>query len=515
VNFDLSSFLLGLIAGWVIEWLVDYFYYRRRGHSDEELAALQAQLDRANSEVGGLRLALNNAETERDDWHARHDLLEADIAGRQVLQDRLDDCLSRFADLENANTKMKADHEAALLAATAAAVVTAHESDDRALEIDIVGDDLTLIKGIGPRFSEKLNLYGINSFAELADATDARLDTAIEPQPWMDLDYDSWRAQARTFAEVPPQRISGDDLQRLEGIGPKYEQRLRGAGIITYSDLANSNSEQLAVIIAASPWHKVDYGSWIAQARLADAGDEDGLAALQDKLNRREGGSLLLIHGLGDSYYLALSSAGVDSYADLAAMQPGEVDAILAAAGLRKADTAAWIEEAKLRAAGKRVARVKRAYKAPVMASCPQDLEQIFGVGVIYERRLYAAGVGSFWEVAQLSDDTLKDILEVEAFQDVDPQEIRRSAMELAVESATVNRVWDGTPPDDFEPLEGIGITFERRLYDAGICTYRALAAATIDELERICRPPNFQKPKFAKWIDQAKLLAAREGADQ
>jgi predicted flap endonuclease-1-like 5' DNA nuclease len=385
---------------------------------------------------------------------------------------------------------------------------------DRAAVIEIGDiDDLTLIQGIGPRYAERLTLYGIATFAGLAAATDEQLDAAVEPQSWQKVDYDSWRAQARTFAEMPPQRPGGDDLQRLEGIGPKYEQLLRGAGILTYADLAAADSAQLATIIGASPWRKVDYGAWLAQARLAAAGKEQELAALQDELNRREGDNLLLIHGLGDASYLALSDAGVTSYAALAQMQPGEVNAILNAAGLRRANTAAWIEEAALRAAGKRVARVKRDYKEARVVSCPQDLERIFGIGVVYEQRLFAAGVGSYWEVAQLADDVLQELLEVEAFQDVDPAEIRRSAMELAVATNTVNRVWDGSPPDDFEPLEGIGIVYERRLYDAGICTYAALAASKVAELESVCRPPAFQKPDFAGWISAAAALATERGA--
>ena len=149
-----------------------------------------------------------------------------------------------------------------------------------------------------------------------------------------------------------------------------------------------------------------------------------------------------------------------------------------------------------------------------MIVSCPQDLESIEGVGLVYERRLYEAGVGSYWEVAQMSDEQLTDILEVMPFQDVDLSEIRASAMALAVETGTVNRVWDGTEPDDFEPLEGIGVIYERRLYNAGICTYEALAATAAEQLEEICRPPSFNKPDFQSWIATAQVLAAAKGAN-
>ena len=75
-------------------------------------------------------------------------------------------------------------------------------------------------------------------------------------------------------------------------------------------------------------------------------------------------------------------------------------------------------------------------------------------------------------------DEQLSDILEIMPFQDLDLAAIRASAMALAMETGSVNRVWDGTEPDDLEPLEGIGVIYERRLYNAGYCTYEALAAA-------------------------------------
>jgi predicted flap endonuclease-1-like 5' DNA nuclease len=33
--------------------------------------------------------------------------------------------------------------------------------------------------------------------------------------------------------------------------------------------------------------------------------------------------------------------------------------------------------------------------------------------------------------------------------------------------------------PDDFETMSGVGYTYEKRLYDADVCTYGALAEAT------------------------------------
>jgi len=383
-----------------------------------------------------------------------------------------------------------------------------------AIDIAAEADDLTQIQGIGPRFSEKLFDSGIRTFAALAVATDDDLNDAIKPHNWQRVDYPSWRAQAQTLAEVPLPKISGDNLQLIEGIGPKYSELLREADILTFAELADSDPERLAEIIGAPGWRNVDYDSWIAQAGLAAAGNMDALTELQDALNKPQENKLTLIHGLGDSWSAVLADAGILTFDDLGNQTPEQLAAIAAASGLRSADFEAWIEEARLRAAGKRVPRQTRTreYENAVFVSCPQDLESIEGIGTVYENRLYKAGVGSYWEVSQLSDTQLTDTLGIMPFQDVDLAAIRASAMALAAESGTVNQVWDGTEPDDFEPLTGLGVIYERRLYQAGYCTYEALAAATPEALEAACRPPAGRKPDFADWIATAQILAAAKG---
>ena len=428
------------------------------------------------------------------------ELVEADVLDEEAVaaaEAEMEELASELEELEELEEEVELD--AVRLAA--------------AIDLTAGPDDLTLIQGIGPRFSEKLNAGGIATYALLATATDEELDAAIQPQNWQKVDYDGWRLQALTFAEVPLSPIEGDDLRLIEGIGPKYSELLREADILTFAELADSDPEHLAEIISAPAWRAVDYDAWIAQAGLAAAGNQEGLVHLQEELNRPQENNLTLIHGLGDKYATALIAAGILNCDDLAKQSPEQVEMIIVTAGLRQTNFEGWIEEAKLRAAGKRVPRHTRSYEGAVVVTCPQDMESIEGVGTVYERRLYEAGVGSYWEVAQLSDEQLSDMLEVMPFQDVDLAALRASAMALAVETGTINRVWDGTDPDDFEPLEGIGVIYERRLYNAGYCTYEALAAATPEELESVCRPPAAFKPDFASWIATAVVLAAAKGA--
>jgi len=145
----------------------------------------------------------------------------------------------------------------------------------------------------------------------------------------------------------------------------------------------------------------------------------------------------------------------------------------------------------------------------PRFVDTPQDLADIKGIGPTYEQRLYRAGIGAFWEVACLAADDLRALLEIAELQatQVDLSEIRADARRLAEESDSVGQIWDGQPPDDFEPIDGIGKVFEQRLYTAGIRTYRALADASPEQLAAIVKAQKPLQPDYLSWIAQARAL--------
>ncbi len=82
----------------------------------------------------------------------------------------------------------------------------------------------------------------------------------------------------------------------------------------------------------------------------------------------------------------------------------------------------------------------------------PQDLNEVTGIGAIFEQRLFAAGVGTYWELANLSDAEMQRILQVDDVQQLRarPDEIRAEAYRLAQETDTVGRVWAGRLDDYF-----------------------------------------------------------------
>jgi predicted flap endonuclease-1-like 5' DNA nuclease len=75
-----------------------------------------------------------------------------------------------------------------------------------------------------------------------------------------------------------------DDLQRIEGIGPKISGLLQAAGITTFAQLAAGDVGRLERIVREAGITIADPTTWPEQARLAAAGRWDELEVLQEEL---------------------------------------------------------------------------------------------------------------------------------------------------------------------------------------------------------------------------------------
>lgn len=75
-----------------------------------------------------------------------------------------------------------------------------------------------------------------------------------------------------------------DDLEIIEGIGPKIASVLKAAGVTSFAQLADMAPDSIREILLAANLRLADPGSWPEQARLAASGDMTALQALQDRL---------------------------------------------------------------------------------------------------------------------------------------------------------------------------------------------------------------------------------------
>ena len=80
---------------------------------------------------------------------------------------------------------------------------------------------------------------------------------------------------------------AGDDLTKIEGIGPKINEILQEAGIPTFADLAGTDPERIREMLATAggQFATHDPETWPKQAEMARDGKWDELKVWQDELD--------------------------------------------------------------------------------------------------------------------------------------------------------------------------------------------------------------------------------------
>lgn len=132
----------------------------------------------------------------------------------------------------------------------------------------------------------------VDHLGALADVLSARV-AALAPEPEPATIAQSVRTRpaapaldiaAAGHAGLAPRHV--DDLEIVEGIGPRIAELLRGEGIATWRALAACSPARLREVLAlGGPGFRIaDPGTWPEQAALAADGRWTELKALQDRL---------------------------------------------------------------------------------------------------------------------------------------------------------------------------------------------------------------------------------------
>jgi predicted flap endonuclease-1-like 5' DNA nuclease len=185
-------------------------------------------------------------------------------------------------------------------------------------------DDLVVIEGIGPKIADLLRRHGIDTFDKLARADAASLWAILDkggpryrlanPGTWpaqalycVRGDWDGLKryqdelyAGVQLLADVPADVVidvaaakaagfdmkGPDDLEIVEGIGPKIAQLLRQHGVTTFVQLASAAPAEIAAILErGGPNFRIaNPGTWPDQAGYCVRNDWAGLKQLQDRL---------------------------------------------------------------------------------------------------------------------------------------------------------------------------------------------------------------------------------------
>ncbi len=158
-------------------------------------------------------------------------------------------------------------------------------------------DDLTLIEGVGPKSAAALAAGGVTTFAQVAAMTPDALEAMIKGQKVRLVGSTaSWPAQAHlaaagelTALEDLQRRIKSggkvhDDLTQIEGIGPKAQEALFQAGLLTFQDIAHVAPDTLRLILAGAGLTTLNPDRWPEQAALAAGHNLTDLKKLKDEL---------------------------------------------------------------------------------------------------------------------------------------------------------------------------------------------------------------------------------------
>lgn len=104
---------------------------------------------------------------------------------------------------------------------------------------------------------------------------------------------DDLERQARPTIDLAAAKAAGfslkgaDDLEIIEGIGPKIAERLRADGLDTFAALARTAPAAIQAILdkAGPSFRMANPATWPEQSGLAASDQWQALKALQDRLN--------------------------------------------------------------------------------------------------------------------------------------------------------------------------------------------------------------------------------------
>lgn len=509
-------FLLGLLLGWLL-------WGKRKNAADSSttvLASSAESIHRASElekEMVDLRYKLEECHKENDEWHKKTMHAEAETAG---LKAKLEVTNANLAALVVAAEKPNLDLELAVIEPDSAMVVAGADSNAYATLFE--SDNLQIVEGIGPKVEVILENAGIQTWGDLAGKTPEELRAILAAAGLGMMNPDTWSQQAQLAHEgkwdelVEYQRFLGggrekagdfsndakiekmaakvielrgespnrvtysrifldNNLQVIEGIGPKVETLLHENGIRSWEDLGAKSSDELSTILAGASLSMMNPDSWPRQAQLAAANDWDTLATLQHSLDAgrsnigdgdnpakvdklaeklssarlatRESSinyaalfgtdNLQIIEGIGPKVAELLNANGIATWADLASKSPDEIKPILDAAGsaYKMMDPTSWPQQAKLAAEGQWSALIEYQkfldggkestgdFESPAKAedmalkilgfsNNPEDLKIVEGIGPKIESLLKEGGINNWDDLATTLVARLYEILD-------------------------------------------------------------------------------------------------------
>jgi len=226
----MGAFVLGILVGWLAEWL--FFTFWVKGGNNSDCSSIMAELEERKKEINRLQSRLNEATSS-----------------------------AAASSKSTSTTSSKAE-------TTTTAASTSKTANKPAA-------NKPASTKVAPKKAAAKKATPKKTTAKAAP----KKATAKKAAP----------KKAATKSTAKTKKV-GDDFTKLSGIGPSMEATLKGLGIDTFTKLAGTDDDILRDMLEASGArlnnNKEAMDSWNEQATLAAKGDFEGLKKLQDALKK-------------------------------------------------------------------------------------------------------------------------------------------------------------------------------------------------------------------------------------
>jgi predicted flap endonuclease-1-like 5' DNA nuclease len=277
--FLLTSFLLGLLTGWLIWGRKIQAMLNQVGERDATITDLNAKLTLKEEELGKA-----NKSTE-----------ELLLRNRTLSEEKGQLHANVMAANSEIETLKLAASAATISVPMAAAVVapTAIVAPEIELEIATDDDNDSLIDILETELEEEIVAAAPEVVVEdiieeevIAEVEAVEEEITISEPIAEEASAESEAATNEGEEMSASAVITPDDLKVVEGIGPKIEGLLNDAGIMTFKQLSEASTEHLNEILAAAGrrYQIHDPSTWARQALMAFDGQWDELKVWQDNL---------------------------------------------------------------------------------------------------------------------------------------------------------------------------------------------------------------------------------------
>jgi len=170
--------LIGILLGWLIEYAVDWFFWRRKPTDEQIVADLQDQLQASEERNAGLEAQLAEAKSDSETWQTRHDELETDMAAAEEAEN------DEEYDHEEFRGSLKGKLAALGIGAAAGAAIAAGEDDEEEADESLPDEELVEATTIEPLDGEPVDTKENVDAANEGDETIVpNADTSDEAQP--------------------------------------------------------------------------------------------------------------------------------------------------------------------------------------------------------------------------------------------------------------------------------------------------------------------------------------------